>query len=69
MSWDRQVFSSSVASVGYDSETGEMLVHWANGKVSAYKVDEDVADEASRAASVGGYINDEVKPSAPHRYR
>ncbi len=70
MSWDRPVFSSSVASIGYDSETGEMLVRWAkSGKVSAYQVSEDVADEASRAASVGGYINDEIKPSASHRYK
>ena len=70
MSWNRSVFSSSVASIGYDSDTGELLVTWAkSGKVSAYQVSEDVADEASRAASVGGYINDEIKPNSAHRYR
>ena len=69
MSWTRSVFSSSATQVGYDDETGEMLVTWKNGKVSAYKVSEDVADEVSRAASVGGYINDEIKPHFPHRYR
>jgi hypothetical protein len=69
MSWTRSVFSSSVSQVGYDEETGEMLVTWKSGKVSAYKVDEATADEASRAASVGSYINDEIKPNAAHRYR
>ena len=70
MAWMKSVYSDGVSEVGYDDETGEMLVRWKkSGKVSAYKVTEDVATEASMAASVMDYINTQVKPSAGHRYR
>jgi len=71
MSWMKSVYSSMVSEIGYDDETGEMLVRWANsGKTSAYAgVSEDVAFEAAQAASVGQYINSEIKGQYGHRYK
>jgi len=71
MSWMKAVYSTMVSEVGYDDETGEMLVRWAkSGKTSAYAgVPEDVAIDASKAASVGEFINSEVKPHYGHKYR
>ena len=71
MSWMKSVFSSMVSEVGYDDEAGEMLVVWAKGgRTSAYAgVPEDVALEVAHAASVGQYINSEIKPNYSHRYK
>jgi hypothetical protein len=70
MSWSRSVFSSNISEIGYDSEAGEMIVTWNSGKVSAYAdVPEDVADECSRAPSVGQFVNSQIKPFYGHRYR
>ena len=70
MSWDRPVFSSNVSSVGFDSESGDLLVTWSkSGKVSAYAgVPEDKALELSRAPSVGQMLNSDIKPYYQHRY-
>lgn len=70
MSWMKPVYSSMVAEVGYDTETKELLVRWArSGKISAYTdVPEDVAVDCSNAASVGEFINSEIKPNYGHRY-
>jgi hypothetical protein len=71
MSWSQSVFSTSVSEVGYDSESGELMVTWAkSGKVSAYQgVPEDVALRLANAPSVGQMINDEIKPNYGHSYR
>jgi hypothetical protein len=71
MSWMKSVYSSMVSEIGYDDQTGELLVRWAkSGKTSAYAgVPEDVAFEAAQAASVGEYINSEIKPNYGHKYR
>ncbi len=73
MSWMKAVYSDMAAEVGYDDETGEMLVKWAkSGKVSGYSgVSEDVAREAAdgRIASIGQWLNSEIKPNYSHRYR
>lgn len=69
MSWEKSVFSSNVQSVGYDSETGDLLVTWNNGRRSAYSgVPEGVAIQLSKAPSVGTMLNTEIKPAYPHRY-
>ena len=69
MNWSRDVFSSMVSRIAYDDETMEMTVIWKRGKSSVYEgVPEDVALEASKSASVGAYINEEVKPLYKHRY-
>ena len=71
MSWSQAVYSSNVSEVGYDSDTGELLVTWAkSGKVSAYQgVPETKALEGANAPSVGQWVNDEIKPYYSHRYR
>ena len=62
MTWERSVYSKMVSTVGYDSDNQELIIEWANGKSTAYSgVPEDVADECSRAPSVGSYINSEIK--------
>jgi hypothetical protein len=72
MSWMKSVFSSSVSEVGYDPDTGELLVRWNNGRTSAYAgVSEDEANSLAegKIASVGQYLNSEIKPNYSHRYR
>ena len=69
MSWQTSVFSSNVSEIGYDDETGEMTVLWNSGKTSGYVCPEDVALAASKAPSVGQFLNTEIKPFYPHRYR
>ena len=70
MSWDREVFSSNVAKVGYDTDEGDLLITWNNGRVSVYEdVPEDLAYELSKTASVGQMLNQEIKPNYKHYYR
>ena len=72
MSWSRGVFSDMVAELGYDDENQELLVTWAKGRnrQGAYiGVPEDVADACSRSASVGGYINSNIKGAYPYESR
>jgi hypothetical protein len=69
MSWSKSVYSSMVSEVGYDDETQELLVTWVNGRRSIYAgVPEGLADQLSRAPSVGSMINSDIKGSFPHRY-
>lgn len=69
MSWDQPVFSSQCQSVGFNSETGDLIVTWKNGKKSAYAgVGEDLALQVANAASVGQFLNSEIKPNYAHRY-
>ena len=70
MSWSQSVFSENVSEVGYDDESGELLVVWKSGKTSAYQgVPEDVALKLANAPSVGKMINDEIRPYFQHRYK
>ena len=63
------VFSRNVEKIGYNADTKEMLVIWTRGKPSTYEnVPADVAEEASKAYSVGSYINENIKPNYKHRY-
>ena len=69
MSWSRPVFSSNVQEIGWNEDTGEMTVLWNSGKRSAYAgVPEELALQASKAASVGSFLNDEIKGQFAHRY-
>ena len=69
VSWEKNVFSSNVQSVGYDSASGDLIVTWNTGKRSAYAgVPEDLAEQVSKAASVGSFLNAEIKPNFSHRY-
>lgn len=68
MSWSTSVFSSNVTEVGFDSQTGELLVTFRNGRQYAYAgVPEETAYELSKTASVGGMLNDEIKPTYQFR--
>jgi hypothetical protein len=63
------VFSSNVQSVGWDEATGDLIVTWNTGRVSAYSgVPEDLALQLSTAPSVGGMLNSDIKNQYPHRY-
>ena len=69
MSWSKSVFSSNVQEVGYDDESGSLLITWNTGKRSAYAgVPEDLAVQVSKAASVGSFLNSDIKPFYSHRY-
>jgi len=68
MSWSREVFSSNVQTVAYDSDTFELVVTFQNGSSYAYSgVDEGTAIALSKAPSVGGMLNAEIKGRYPHR--
>lgn len=65
----QEVYSSHVASVGYDPETRDLLVTWKGGKTSAYAgVDPATANEVRNSWSVGEALNALVKPHHRHRY-
>lgn len=66
--WDKDVYSSMVESVGYDDEAQVMFVTFNTGKTYAYQgVSEDEARDASNAASVGSYINENIKGRYSYR--
>ena len=67
--WSKDVYSSNVQSVGYNSETKEMLITWTRGKRSIYSnVPEELAEQVANAPSVGSMLNAEIKNYFPHRY-
>ncbi len=70
MIWWRNVISDMVSEVGYDDERKILLIKWKrSSRTSAYAgVPEDVADELSRAPSVGSMLNSDIKPYYQHRY-
>ena len=67
--WSQSVFSKMAQTVAYDADREELQITWTNGRVSAYSgVPEDVAYSCANAASVGEFINSEIKPIYAHRY-
>jgi hypothetical protein len=69
MSFSRSVFSSAVNSIDYDSESNEMIVTWKSGRQSIYQgVSEGLAEQVSKAPSVGTMLNTDIKPYFSHRY-
>jgi hypothetical protein len=69
MTWEKDVYSTSVASVGYDDDTHELFITWVRGKRSVYSgVPAELADNVANAPSVGSMLNAEVKPFYAHRY-
>jgi len=66
--WTKDVFSSMAQSVSYDPDTQTMVVTFNNGRSYAYAdVPEDVAVDVSNAASVGEFINSEIKGRYSYR--
>lgn len=67
--WSKDVYSSNVQSVGYNSETKELIITWTRGKRSVYAgVPAELADQLVNAPSVGSMLNSEIKPYYAHRY-
>jgi len=65
----RQVYSSSVRSIGHDPNTNELHVAWNNSnRVSIYSgVSSEEAEEIAKSHSVGKVVNALAK-SREHRY-
>lgn len=67
--WQVPVFSSNVQEIGWEEQGPALIVVWKSGKRSAYSgVDEETALQCSKAASVGQFLNAEIKPNFSHRY-
>jgi len=66
----RSVYSSHIATIGYDEDARELHVKWDRGKTSIYsEVPPDIAHLVMNAKSVGEALNEHVKvPNLPHRY-
>ena len=66
MSWSQSVFSDMVSEVAW--EDGTLTVTFKKGSVYAYEgVPEEIAIELSRAASVGQFLNSEIKGQYGYR--
>jgi hypothetical protein len=58
------VSSSSVVSVGYDSEIQVLEVEYHNGGIYQYQgVPQDMFDQLMNASSKGAFINQQIKRS------
>ena len=70
MSWSRSVYSSMVSEVAWSDDSGqpELTVTFVKGQQGVYEgVSEEEAIALSKAASVGQYLNNSIKPF--FRYR
>jgi hypothetical protein len=65
----RQVYSSHLASIGYDSDTSSMVVTYKNGKTSIYQdVPAEVFDTVAKSPSIGEAIHKYVRGKYAHGY-
>lgn len=66
----RHPFSNSVAEIGHDPDTGELVVVWKkSGKTSVYAgVSAEKAKSVMNAPSVGEAVHAQIKPHHEHRY-
>ena len=65
----RNVFSSHVAKVGYDEESGELHVHFSNGSEGVYSgVPPDVAASVGSAPSIGQELHRVVRGQYGFKY-
>ena len=61
-SFSQDVFSSMASSISYDADSQTLMITYNSGKTYAYAgVPEDVAWDTANAASVGEYINENIK--------
>lgn len=70
MAWSRDVFSTMIASVAHneDEENPEMTITFVKGGVYVYEgVPEALAEQLSRAPSVGQMFLSDVKNAYPYR--
>ena len=70
ITWSKNVFSKTVAEVGYDEENKDLYVTWLKGgKRSVYaNVPEELAHQLANAPSVGSMVRTEIIPYYSHRY-
>jgi len=65
----KPVYSSSVQGIGFDPERQELHVAWPSGKVSVYSgVPAALADDVSKAWSVGKAVKEQIVGNFEHRY-
>lgn len=58
-----QVFSSSVNSIGFDSDIGDLKINFKSGRSYLYAdVPESVYDNLMDSDSIGRFVNDKIKP-------
>ena len=63
------VLSSRVSQIGWDGETGQLVVVWTSGKTSVYDgVSEQTAGQVINSPSVGAALNDLVIGKHSHDY-
>lgn len=63
-----RVRSGAVAAIGYDATTNQLEIEYAGGDVYRYSmVPPSVHRELMDAASIGAFVNREVKPHYPGR--
>lgn len=66
----RGVYSSHVASIGYDHDAQELHVEWSRGKYSVYSgVPFAVAQTVMNSASIGEALHQYVRGAFDHEYR
>lgn len=66
----KDVYSSHVSTVSYDTETKELEVTWDTGKISVYSgVPKEIAEKAMTSWSVGSFLASHVKGKFPHGYK
>lgn len=64
----RGVWSSYVASIGYDAATNELHVEYKNGKTTVYDaVPADVAGQVLTSMSIGEALHGLVRNRYPYR--
>lgn len=70
----KQPFSDTVASIGFDAETSELVVDWKDvkegkpGRSVYVGVTPEIARQVMNAPSVGSAIHNFIKPQHQHRY-
>lgn len=65
----KPVQSSNVAAIGHDTESGDFLVQWKDGRVSCYgKVPAETAAKVLTADSVGKAVRSILAINFDHRY-
>lgn len=63
------VYSSHVQAIGHDNDKQELHVRWNGGKTSVYSgVPAAVADDVSKAWSVGKAVREQIIPNYQHKY-
>ncbi len=65
----KSVYSSHVQEIGWDEESGDLIVRFQNGKMVAYAdVPEEVANRVMNSASIGEALHSDIKGQFDFRY-